>query len=151
MFSITECPEPTRGHPTGLTDMVDRSGLTAPMASFLETYKSDFIPSLMGCWFLTICITFLRALELSQTFICEIQVLGARFLSWDERFGLWALILSLEHFGLRQALMKQLLLLEVKPPRWLGVALELPSYHTPFRDNGNEASICVPRMFNSHV
>jgi hypothetical protein len=25
------------------------------------------------------------------------------------------------------------------------------SCHTPFRDSGNEASICVPRMFNSHV
>jgi hypothetical protein len=37
------------------------------------------------------------------------------------------LSLSLEHFGLRQAFMKHLLLLEVKPPRWLGVALELPS------------------------
>jgi hypothetical protein len=23
--------------------------------------------------------------------------------------------------------------------------------HTPFRDSGNEASICVPRMFHSHV
>jgi hypothetical protein len=23
--------------------------------------------------------------------------------------------------------------------------------HTPFRDSENEASICVPRMFNSHV
>jgi hypothetical protein len=23
--------------------------------------------------------------------------------------------------------------------------------HTPFRDNGNEASIRVPKMFNSHV
>jgi hypothetical protein len=40
---------------------------------------------------------------------------------------LWALILSLEHFELRQALMKHLLLLEVKPPKRLGVSLELPS------------------------
>jgi hypothetical protein len=23
--------------------------------------------------------------------------------------------------------------------------------HTPFRERGNEASICVPRMFKSHV
>jgi hypothetical protein len=23
--------------------------------------------------------------------------------------------------------------------------------HTPFRESGNEASICVPRMFHSHV
>jgi hypothetical protein len=23
--------------------------------------------------------------------------------------------------------------------------------HTPFRDSGNEASIHVPRMFNSHI
>jgi hypothetical protein len=40
---------------------------------------------------------------------------------------LLALILSLEHFGLRQALVKHLLLLEVKPPRRLGVTLELSS------------------------
>jgi hypothetical protein len=32
---------------------------------------------------------------------------------------------SLEHFGLRQASMKDLLLLEVKSPRQLGVALEI--------------------------
>jgi hypothetical protein len=36
-----------------------------------------------------------------------------------------ALILSLEHFRLLQALVKHLLLLEVKPSRQLGVALEL--------------------------
>jgi hypothetical protein len=34
---------------------------------------------------------------------------------------------SLEHFGMRQAFMKHLLLLEVKPPRWLDIALELLS------------------------
>jgi hypothetical protein len=34
---------------------------------------------------------------------------------------------SLEHFGLRQASVKHLLLLEVKPSRRLGVILELPS------------------------
>jgi hypothetical protein len=34
---------------------------------------------------------------------------------------------SLVHFGLRHASMKHLLLLEVKPPRWLGVTLDLPS------------------------
>jgi hypothetical protein len=55
------------------------------------------------------------------------QTLGARFLSWVERFVLWALILSLEYFELCQALVKHLLLLEVKPPRRLDVALELPS------------------------
>jgi hypothetical protein len=33
----------------------------------------------------------------------------------------------LEHFGLRQASLKHLLLLEVKPPRPLDIALELPS------------------------
>jgi hypothetical protein len=34
-----------------------------------------------------------------------------------------------------------------------GVDLSLPSeeYHTPFRERGNEASICVPRMFKSHI
>jgi hypothetical protein len=34
---------------------------------------------------------------------------------------------SLEHLGLHQASVKHLLLLEVKPPRRLGVTLELPS------------------------
>jgi hypothetical protein len=37
------------------------------------------------------------------------------------------LALSLEHFDIRQALVKHLLLLEVKPPGRLGVVLELPS------------------------
>jgi hypothetical protein len=46
------------GHQTDLTGMVDRSSLTAPTASFLKTYKSHSTHSLMGCWFLTICITF---------------------------------------------------------------------------------------------
>jgi hypothetical protein len=94
---------------------------------FQILYKSLSTPALMVSWFLTICITFWQSLELSPTSLCEIQVLGARYLSWVERFVLWALILRLEHFGLRQALMKHLLLLEVKPPRRLGVALELPS------------------------
>jgi Sec-independent protein secretion pathway component TatC len=48
-------------------------------------------------------------------------------LSWVERFVVRVLILGLEHFGLHQALMKHLLLLEMKSARWLGVALELPS------------------------
>jgi hypothetical protein len=81
----------------------------------------------MGCWFMATCITFQQPFELSTTSLCEIQVLGARFLSWMERFVLGALILSLGHFGLCQALMKHLLLLEVKPSRWLSVALELLS------------------------
>jgi hypothetical protein len=34
---------------------------------------------------------------------------------------------SLEHFGLRQASVKHLLLLEVKPPKQLGIVLELLS------------------------
>jgi hypothetical protein len=29
--------------------------------------------------------------------------------------------------------------------------VELTQCHTPFRDSRNEASICVPMMFNSHV
>jgi hypothetical protein len=31
-----------------------------------------------------------------------------------------------------------------------GLSSKVP-YHTPFRDNRNEASIRVPRMFNSHI
>jgi hypothetical protein len=34
---------------------------------------------------------------------------------------------SVEHFWLCEASVKHLLLLEVKPPKWLGIALELPS------------------------
>jgi hypothetical protein len=123
-----ECPEPSWGHHTSLTGMVDqsnRSSLTGPTDSFQILYKRHSTRTLMGCWFLNIFITFWQPLELSPTFLCEIQALGARFLSWVERFVLWALILSLEHFELHQALVKHLLLLEVKPPR-LGVALEIP-------------------------
>jgi hypothetical protein len=94
---------------------------------FQILYKRHSTPTLVGCWFLTVFITFWQPLKLSPTSLCEIQVLGARFLGWVKRFVLWTLILSLEHFELRQALVKHLLLLEVKPPRWLGVALELPS------------------------
>jgi hypothetical protein len=35
--SSRECPEPSWGHPTGLTGMVDRSGLTAPTTSFSDS------------------------------------------------------------------------------------------------------------------
>jgi hypothetical protein len=34
---------------------------------------------------------------------------------------------SLEHFGMHQAFVNHLLLLEVKPPKWLDIVLELPS------------------------
>jgi hypothetical protein len=34
---------------------------------------------------------------------------------------------GLEHFGMSQALVKHLLLMEVKPPRQLGITLELSS------------------------
>jgi hypothetical protein len=33
---------------------------------------------------------------------------------------------------------------------WI-VHSQVASYHTPFRERGNEASIRVPRMFKSHV
>jgi hypothetical protein len=44
-----------------------------------------------------------------------------------ERFVCEHLSSSLEHIGLCQSSVKHLLLLEVNPPRLLGVALELPS------------------------
>jgi hypothetical protein len=44
-----------------------------------------------------------------------------------ERFVCEHLSSSLEHFELRQASVKHLLLFKVKPPRQLGVTLELPS------------------------
>jgi hypothetical protein len=78
---------------------------------FQILYKRHSTPTLGGCWFLTIFITFWQPLELSLTSLCEIQVLVARFLSWVERFVLWAQFLSLEHFELCQALVKHLLLL----------------------------------------
>jgi hypothetical protein len=90
----------------------DMSGfLTPERLVFQILYKRLSTPSLVVSWFLTICITFWQPLELSPTSLCEIQVLSARFLSWVERVVLWALILSLEHFELRQALVKHLLLL----------------------------------------
>jgi hypothetical protein len=55
---ISELPEPIWSHPTGLTGIVDRFALTAPTASFPNSYKRHSTPSLIGCWFLTICITF---------------------------------------------------------------------------------------------
>jgi hypothetical protein len=118
-----ECPEPSWGHHTGVTDRVWQPQWLV----FQILYKRHSTPTLGGCWFLTVFITFWQPLELSPSSLCEIQVLGARYLSWVERFVLWALILSLEHFELRQALMKHLLLLEVKPSTWLGITLELPS------------------------
>jgi hypothetical protein len=112
--------------PVGWTDLT--SWVWQPQRLVFQIlYKRHSTPTLGGYWFLTIFITFWQSLELSPISFCEIQALGARFLSWVERFVLWVLILSLEHFELRQTLVKHLLLLEVKPPRRLGVALELPS------------------------
>jgi hypothetical protein len=71
--------------------LFDRSALTSPTASFLNSYKRHSTPSLVGCWFLTIWITFQQSLELSPTSLCEIQVLCERFLSWVDSFYVWAL------------------------------------------------------------
>jgi hypothetical protein len=69
---ISEWSEPIWSHPTSLTGMVDRSALTAPMASFPYSYKRHTTPSHMSCWFLTIYITFQQPLELPPTSLCEI-------------------------------------------------------------------------------
>ena len=87
--SFRECPEPVGGHPTGLTGMMDRSdrsGLTAQRLVFQKHYKRASTPSLVCCWFLTICITFQQPLELSPSTLCEIQVLCGGFLVWVESF-----------------------------------------------------------------
>jgi hypothetical protein len=81
----------------------------------------------MGCWFLIICILFQQPLELSPSTLYEIQVLCGGLLVWVESVVCEHLSSSLEHFGLHQASVKHLLLLEVKPPRRLGVVLKLPS------------------------
>jgi hypothetical protein len=50
--SFRECTEPVWGHLTSLTGMVDRSdryALTALTTSFLDSYKRNSIPSLVGC------------------------------------------------------------------------------------------------------
>jgi hypothetical protein len=128
--SCRECPEPVGGHPTGLIGIIDQFGPTAQRLVFQKHYKKASTPSLVGCWFLTIYIVFQQPIELSPTSLCEIQSLvqnpwvGLRDLSCVSK---WASILSLEHFGLHQALMKHLLLLEVKLPRQLGIVLDLPS------------------------
>jgi hypothetical protein len=85
IVSFRECPEPIWGHPTSLTGLVDqsdRSGLTSPTNSSPYSYKRHSTPSLVGCWLLTTCITFQQPLKLSLSSLCEIQVLGERFLSW---------------------------------------------------------------------
>ena len=48
-------------------------------------------------------------------------------MSWVERFEKVSIILSLEHLGLRRALREAFVTLGGNPPRWLGIALELPS------------------------
>jgi hypothetical protein len=53
---------------------------------FSDSYKRHSTPSLVGCWFLTICILFQQPLELSPTTLCEIQVLCGGFQCWVERF-----------------------------------------------------------------
>jgi hypothetical protein len=55
---ISEWPKPIWSHPTSLIGMVDRSALTTPTASFPNSYKGHSTPSLVGCWFLTVWITF---------------------------------------------------------------------------------------------
>jgi hypothetical protein len=109
-----ECSKPVWDHPTNLIGLL------------WEPQRLVFHIPIKGTP-LTICTTFIQPLELSTTSLCEIQVFGERFLSWVESFVCEHLSSSLEHFGLHQALVKCLLLLEVKLPRWLGVALELRS------------------------
>jgi hypothetical protein len=76
---LSEWPELVWSLHTSLTNMVDRSALTAPMTSFPVSYKRHSTPSLVGCLFLTVCITFLQPLELSPTTLCEIYVLCGGF------------------------------------------------------------------------
>jgi hypothetical protein len=64
---------------TGMVFRSDRSAPTARTASFPVSYKRHNTSSLVGGWFLTICITFLQVLELSPTTLCEIQGLCGGF------------------------------------------------------------------------
>jgi hypothetical protein len=48
---------------------------------FKILYKRHSTPTLVGGWFLTVFIIFWQPLELSPISLCEIQALGARFLS----------------------------------------------------------------------
>jgi hypothetical protein len=115
----------------GLPNQSDRYGgpvwSDSPMASFSRILENGLHPISHGLLVLDHLHNLSIASWALPTPLYEIQILGTRFLSWVERFMLWALILILEHFGLRQTLMKHLLLLEVKPSRRLGIALELPS------------------------
>jgi hypothetical protein len=120
---INEWPKPIFSHSTGLTGLLWR----LQWLVFLDSYKRHSTPSLVGYWFLTICITFLQPLELFQPLFVR-----SKYFVEDSSVG-WRVLCvshlssSLDHFGLRQASLKHLLLLEVKPPRRLGITLELPS------------------------
>jgi hypothetical protein len=72
--SFRECPEPVWGHPTGLTGMVGRYALIAPMASFLDSYKRHSPTSL---W--------------DPSLRWKILELGEEFCVWALEFKSWAL------------------------------------------------------------
>jgi hypothetical protein len=60
--------------------------------------------------------------------VAENRVRAAAAGAQDRKNGVTECAASLQHFGMGRM-----------------------SCHTPFRDSGNEASIRVPRIFNSHV
>jgi hypothetical protein len=49
---------------------------------FLDSYKRHLTLSLMGCWCLTICITFQQPLELSPTTLCEMSFVEDSWFEW---------------------------------------------------------------------
>ena len=87
---------------TGQTDMC----LTGPTASFSEESLNRSPPPPSAVVVPEHSFAFPRPVELSPTSLCETLPFGARSLCWVERFECVSTrraILSLEHFGLRQA------------------------------------------------
>jgi hypothetical protein len=89
------------------------------MASFLGTSIKGFpLPPLEGAGAIHKTYSFLSLRELSPTPLCKVCVICEK-----SKFGLRESSLSaLEHS------LCYLLPLEVKPPRWLGVTIELPRF-----------------------
>jgi hypothetical protein len=90
---------------------------------FGDKYKSFPPPSFGGCWCYPRNTFILSLCELSPTPLWESCDLWEILSGGLRESPLWAL----EHLIFVKQSLWRLLLMEVKPPRWLGIALELPS------------------------
>jgi hypothetical protein len=121
-----EWPESVWSLHTGLIGILDRFPLTTPTASFFIPIKGT-PPSLswvVGSWLFAYSfnglLSSLQPLFVRSKSFVDDSSIGWRYLCVSH------LSSNLEHFGLQQASVKHLLPFKVKPPKWLGVTLELP-------------------------